>query len=348
MTALSRKKSTIVRTQKTVLRLLFTGAEHTLPGSAARVAERLWFRVPRTRHAGTLPAGEDFTVRLRGIAVRGRHWGSGPTVYLVHGWAGQSTQLAALVAPLLEARFRVVAFDAPGHGRSDPGAGGPGTGHAVEFGQALDEVAARFGPAHAMVAHSMGAMATLLALKHGWLGSDRLVFLAPMDALDRYLDQFAQLLHIGPRVRGRLDRRILARVGYPVAEFDLARLATEIPRPPLLIVHDRGDREVPFDHSRQLLQVWPEATLRAMEGLGHRRILSDPAVVASIVRFIRGDDGGQDATLGTDGVSVVPDRSSVVADRPAVVADGSSVVADRPSMAADVSGQASIAAASSW
>jgi pimeloyl-ACP methyl ester carboxylesterase len=249
--------------------------------------------------------------------VRGRRWGSGPTVYLVHGWGGQGSQLAGLVAPLLQAHFRVVAFDAPGHGRSDPGAGGPGTGHAVEFGQALDDVAARFGPAHAVVAHSMGAMATLLALKHGWLGSERLVFLAPMDALARYLDQFARQLDIGPRVRDRLERRILARVGYPVSEFDLAKLAREIPPPPLLIVHDRGDRDVPYGNSLQLLQAWPGATLRATEGLGHRRILSDPDVIASVVRFTRGD------------------ALDLTGDTPHAVAE-------------DRAAQASIAAASSW
>ncbi len=39
-----------------------------------------------------------------------------------------------------------MAFDAPSHGRSDPGPSGAGKGHAVEFGRALDAVAAEFGP----------------------------------------------------------------------------------------------------------------------------------------------------------------------------------------------------------
>ncbi|MEZ4682380.1 MAG: alpha/beta fold hydrolase [Caldilineaceae bacterium] len=45
-------------------------------------------------------------------------WGSGPTVLLVHGWAGRGSQLAPLVAPLVNAGYRVVAFDAPAHGDS--------------------------------------------------------------------------------------------------------------------------------------------------------------------------------------------------------------------------------------
>lgn len=280
------RKSTIVRINIGALRTVFTVTELLLPGLAARLAERLWFRFPAFRGAAGLPDGEDFTVASQGIRVRGRRWGIGPTVYLVHGWGGQSSQLAGFVSPLLDAGFRVVTFDAPGHGLSDAGPGGPGTGHAVEFGRALADVAARFGPAHAVVAHSMGAIATALALKHGWLGSTRLVFVAPMDALDRYLDLFSQHLQIGPRVRARLEWRILARVDYPVSEFDLSKLATEIDRPPLLIVHDRADRDVPFRASERLISAWPGAALTATDGLGHRRVLRDVGVIASIVDFL--------------------------------------------------------------
>ena len=53
-----------------------------------------------------------------GQRVAGWSWGDGPAVYLVHGWAGVGGQLAAFVPPLLAGGFRVVTFDAPGHGAS--------------------------------------------------------------------------------------------------------------------------------------------------------------------------------------------------------------------------------------
>src|SRR5262249_10337057 len=47
------------------------------------------------------------------------HWGSGPRVLLVHGWGGHAGRLSAFVAPLLDAGFGVVSFDAPAHGISE-------------------------------------------------------------------------------------------------------------------------------------------------------------------------------------------------------------------------------------
>lgn len=67
-----------------------------------------------------LPGRRDRTVRLpRGLTVAYRDWGgSGPPIILVHGLASSYT-IWDLVAPRLAARFRVVALDQRGHGRSD-------------------------------------------------------------------------------------------------------------------------------------------------------------------------------------------------------------------------------------
>lgn len=74
--------------------------------------------VPATRLAG--PA--DRFIRVDGLDLRYRSWGRPdsrkPTVLLVHGFAN-SLQSFRLLAPLLENRCHVVAFDMPGYGLSD-------------------------------------------------------------------------------------------------------------------------------------------------------------------------------------------------------------------------------------
>src|SRR6478735_2928342 len=54
-------------------------------------------------------------------------WGEAerPLVGVLHGWEGHGAQLGAFAAPLVAAGFRVLAFDAPGHGAvvALPGAG---------------------------------------------------------------------------------------------------------------------------------------------------------------------------------------------------------------------------------
>ena len=63
--------------------------------------------------------------------------GRGPPVYLVHGWGGQRAHLAVFVKPLVEAGYRVIAFDLPSHNESDPGALAPGRTTAIECADAI-------------------------------------------------------------------------------------------------------------------------------------------------------------------------------------------------------------------
>jgi pimeloyl-ACP methyl ester carboxylesterase len=57
---------------------------------------------------------------------------------------------------------------------------------------------------------------------------------------------------------------------------------------PLLVVHDEQDRAVSIECGEQLAQAWPGASLKRTRGLGHNRILRDPAIVEAVVDYVRG------------------------------------------------------------
>lgn len=291
MTVTSPQKSTIVRIKNTAFRVAFRLGDRLAPELTGRRACDLWFTVPPPLAATPLPpGGEPFTVTTQGTAVRGLVWGTGPVVYLVHGWGGRGSQLAGFVEPLVATGHRVVLFDGPSHGDSDPGPAGPRRTHGVELGRALDAVAARFGPAEAVVAHSLGTIATYLALRFGWLGTRRLVLIAPMVEATSLFDGFQAALGFGERTRAAFDRAVDRLVGIPVAEFD-ARVQSAHTRPvPTLVVHDVDDRQTPYDAARALAGTLPDARLLTTDGLGHRRILRDPDVIAQVAAFIRGSD----------------------------------------------------------
>lgn len=207
-------------------------------------------------------------------------------VYLVHGWGGWRGQLGAFVRPLVEAGHRVVAFDAPSHGESDAGALGTGRSTATEFADALTATVAAYGPPAAIVAHSLGGVSTMLALADG-LRAPRLVLIAP--AVDPFaqLDSFAAMLGFGPRVRDALVERLTRLARRPMDDFVIANLLVRIDCPPVLVAHDRGDRETPFAQGELLASTWPgSARFLATDGLGHNRILRDPAVITAITRFL--------------------------------------------------------------
>jgi hypothetical protein len=82
------------------------------------------------------------------------------------------------------------------------------------------------------------------------------------------------------RMRQRSQRRI---------DFDWDDLVVRPPAgspPPLLVVHDREDREVPWQDGAGIAAGWPGARLLTTSGLGHRRILRAPAVVAAVAGFL--------------------------------------------------------------
>src|SRR5690349_7364554 len=87
------------------------------PDQAARVAEFLFFKPPRSRLGAvqrqTLQQARGLTMNVSGRRVAVWQWGDAgrPVVYLVHGWGSRGGRLAAFVEPLAAAGYRVVAFD---------------------------------------------------------------------------------------------------------------------------------------------------------------------------------------------------------------------------------------------
>lgn len=291
------KKSTIVRSYKRaaagLVRLAFRNLDRVAPALAARWAVRLWATPPHPRQVPRSPAppGDRSTVVLdSGARILVESWGGphGPITYLVHGWGGWRHQLAGLVEPLVAAGHRVVALDAPGHGESGAGRLGGRRTLLPEIAEALVTVVKETGPAYAVVAHSGGATAVSVALQDG-LPVARLVFVSPLADPMSYSDMFAGLLGLGPRTRDRFRRRMEQMVGRDIAVLDLpgsARRAAPGELPPLLVIHDRADRAVPHTDGEAIAAAWPGATMRRTDGLGHSRILTDPAVTAMTASFI--------------------------------------------------------------
>jgi pimeloyl-ACP methyl ester carboxylesterase len=292
-------RSTLATPQMKAARTAFGLLERVAPAVGAAWSERLWFTLPEVperarRSRVELPPGEAFEVEHQGRAIRGTVWGTGPAVYLVHGWGGWGLQLAAFAPPLVAAGYRVVAYDALSHGRSDPGHSGPRSTDLPEMADALRAVAGRFGTPYAAIAHSFGAAVTAWAMRGG-LEPGRLVFVAAANSFGPTVDQFGSMLGFGPRTRRRLLRRFVRRVGVPIETFDVDGIASDLlfergALPPLLAIHDRDDAETPFGGSVAITEGWPGGTLRATDGLGHRQPLWHPVLVAAAADFVAAGD----------------------------------------------------------
>lgn len=286
------KNSTIVRSNareewlRSGLRAGFRILNRAAPEVASLAAERL-FRSPR-RHARPaweqeiLAGAERSSLPWGAETLPSWSWGRGPVVLLVHGWEGRGSQLGAFVEPLVEAGHRVVAFDAAGHGD------GPSRhGTVVELSRAVTAAVAEVGPVQGIIAHSVGCVAVTYALSRARGAAPRLAFIGPPTSPLRFTQAFAAHLGLDERVRLRMIDRLEGRYGVPLAELDALVHAPRM-RAPLLVVHDRDDREVPFEAGAALADRWPGARLLPTRGLGHRRVLRAPQVIEHVVEALTG------------------------------------------------------------
>jgi pimeloyl-ACP methyl ester carboxylesterase len=257
------------------------------------LAERLFTsprRHPRPkREQLTLATGHRFTIdvnlrsprwngeRTRVVAWR---WGVGPTVLLVHGWEGRGSQLGAFVEPLVRAGLSVVTFDAPAHGDS---AGS--RLYLTDHADTVVDVAKAIGPLHAIVAHSFGAPAVMLAYSRGGVDAPRNVFISPNALVPDSVDRFCKDVGLDSVERALFEQQLCASAGISVEGLRIHQLLGNRDSS-LLVLHDIDDREVPFAHGDRLAQLWPNARLEATQGLGHRRILRDPSIIERTVAAV--------------------------------------------------------------
>lgn len=207
-------------------------------------------------------------------------WGAGPPVLLVHGWQGRGTQLGGFIAPIVATGRRVVAVDAPGHGDSPVRTFTP-----VAFAEALLRIQREIGVLDGIVTHSLGAAATMVALRRG-LRTDSLALIAPLRSFTELIRRAGAACGFLPGTSAESDFLGLVGgfLGRPTADLDLD------PRPmrgvPVLLCHDAMDRTVPVTSTRQLARAWPHARFVETTGLGHFEILTDPKVAAAVAGHI--------------------------------------------------------------
>ncbi|HEX2145103.1 MAG TPA: alpha/beta fold hydrolase [Glycomyces sp.] len=271
----------------------FAAAEHLAPGPAAKLLCELWFRLPagpEKRLRGEAPAGSHvFELECLGSTVWGYDWGEGPLVYLVHGWGGSTGDFKFLAANLVASGFRVVAFDAPSHGNAGPGPWGERHANGLHLIEAMNVVLEKFGTPYAVAAHSMGAVSSVHALlQHSAdLSGIRFAMLAPfIGGQEGFKDTIGAIVPVGPRIFANLVPLGEAKAGVKLDDFSLRGVEIDAP---VLIVHDRGDRPNPFRHGETLAASWPNAELMPTTGLGHRKVLFNPATIARVTAFIKGE-----------------------------------------------------------
>ncbi|MER5861880.1 alpha/beta hydrolase [Kitasatospora sp. NPDC002040] len=271
-----------------LLRTALNATAALSPRLAGRAAFALFRRpVRRSRVRSTEQEVHRRAVTAQ-LAVGGRtvtvyRWGSGGRpVLLVHGWRSRASRFAPLIPGLQALGLTPVAFDAPGHGDS-----GGRTTTILDYREVIGRLHDAYGPFEAVVAHSLGAVGSFLALRDG-VKTARMVTVAGAAEYGFLVQAFCEQLGLGPWAAGELERRVAeVLVGdRDRADFDATHRPDDFGFP-VLAVHDQDDRTVPLGQAHLLRAAHGERVqLLTTRGLGHRRILAEPAVLDNVLGFL--------------------------------------------------------------
>jgi len=256
------------------------------PTLAARFVNYRWFKTQRypeaKREQRVLAKAAWQTIRFQKETVQIYSWGdtNQPTVLLVHGWNGRGAQLGSFVEAVLKQGCRVIAFDAPAHGRSSAK-----STNLLEMSLIIQQLSQQYGPIKAAISHSLGGLCLLHAISAG-SKIDKAVCIASAFNIDRLVTIFAKKLAVKPRVIARQKELLERQFGSTVwDEFSMPHLVKKTPAAGLLI-HDEYDKAIPVERSKLTAQDWPDSELVVTSGLGHRRILRDKEVISKVMTFI--------------------------------------------------------------
>jgi pimeloyl-ACP methyl ester carboxylesterase len=267
-----------------VLRLLFSRLGPVLPGLMGAWAYRLWFRTRRCPESAAgqraVASAERETLAVESIPVAVYSWGSGPVVLFIHGWSGRGSQGAALVKPLTAAGYRLIAIDAPGHGET------PGNRTDIlECAAVVRAVSATYGPVHGAITHSFGGMVLAYAMNHGVM-VDRVACISAPARVEFLVERFARTLRMPAPVVAGLNQRLEQRFDENIWDLVSADTNARNLAAPALVIHDVDDEGVPWQQGERIAAAWPGARFIRTQGLGHNRILRDPATIKMVVDFI--------------------------------------------------------------
>lgn len=291
-----------------IIRGVFALTEHIAPRLTGRVAFELFCRTP---HPGKLSPRERQVVdgaqafmaeaRLHRLPSpsgcvaahefrppSGRYFS---TVLVMHGWRSRTEHMRALIEGLLTAGSRVIAIDLPGHGRSQ------GRRLHMAYAVGAAHVADQwFGPFDAAVGHSFGGAVAVNAAAGSVKGfpplrAERLVLISAPSSMPAIFEDFGRFLNLGARTQMAIADIVEEIAGQPLETYVGALQLAERTDIPTLVIHAADDKEISPDSAKAFARAGSHVRVAWANGLGHRRILNDPAVVVQAVDFAMGQQG---------------------------------------------------------
>lgn len=222
------------------------------------------------------------TSRL-GVKIMEYHWGNpdAPLILLSYGWGYNAGRWRHYVQHFIEAGFRVIAYDPPGHGYSPKN-----TVHLVLNASLLKEMIEEYGQPEAIIGHSFGGASSVYAI-HSLpknLQPKKFVLMAAFSYTPKVFKGYASRLGLRRTVYKGMIHYFETMTNRPLQYFDFAMMASDLEHIKTLIVHSTEDEITPFSNALRYHNYWKNSYLYApTEGKHH---LGTAQITEAIIHFI--------------------------------------------------------------
>jgi pimeloyl-ACP methyl ester carboxylesterase len=211
------------------------------------------------------------------------HWGNpdAPLVVMSYGWGYNAGRWRHFVGILLDAGYRIIAYDPCGHGLAPRKDLDLPTNASFIEGIIKDN-----GRAEVILAHSFGGASSVYAVHNLpiQLHPKKLIIMASFSNTPNVFKAYGNALGLWKLPYQRMVATFEKRIGKPLRYFDMAFIASQFAHIQGLIVHSPSDKVTPVASSLRYHSFWAGSYLYSPKDGGHH--LGTEQITAAILSFI--------------------------------------------------------------
>ncbi|MFK7970700.1 MAG: alpha/beta fold hydrolase [Bacteroidia bacterium] len=253
------------------------------PQNAAKRALTLFTNPPKARVRAKEQAFLDTASMVKFRDTVRYTWGdpTAPYILLSYGWAYNAGRWRHFVPSLVEAGYRVVAYDPPGHGHAPKG-----TLTLPANAEIIKGIIHELGKPAAIIGHSFGGSASVLALNSlpPSLHPSRFAIMASFSNAEGVFRDFQSRLGMREGLYQDYVRYTEQLIGDSICNFDLGRMTGRMEHIRALIIHDPKDDTTGFKNAEYYLHFWKNSLLLAPQHAGHH--LGTSEVTEAVCAFV--------------------------------------------------------------
>jgi esterase/lipase len=225
-------------------------------------------------------ADEQFTIDYAGKKVQAYRWGNGSKkVLLLHGWQSHSYWWRYVINRLSKEEFTIYSLDAPGHGLSEGD-----FLNLPHYSGLIEQFIIEHKSFHAILTHSFGGFAAVYTLHRlPNLSISKLVVMAAPGEVEYFFKYYQKVLGLSKKIIGLINDYFEKTIGHSPSYFKMVEFSKSLQLQGL-IIHDKEDKEAPYQTALEMNEAWKNSSLISTTGLGHN--LKSKELVEQVAMFV--------------------------------------------------------------